>query len=105
MLLAYEDLLAEPRQTLRDVLDRVGSAAPTPDFATLQTGVPIQGNRLIRAPVVELKPSQARGAERSAITTLLQLPWRAVFGSLGPRAARATETKSGHRDSARLEPR
>jgi hypothetical protein len=67
--------------------------------------LPIQGNRLLGAPVVGLTPSHPGGAKRSAITTLLQLPWRAIFGSLGPRAARAANAKSARRDSARLEPR
>jgi hypothetical protein len=92
VLLRYEDFLADPDSAMRDVLDRVGSAAATPDFTSLRTGLPIQGNRLIREPVVELKSPEATSPARSPLTSLLQLPWRLVFRLIGPRAGREKRT-------------
>jgi hypothetical protein len=85
MLLRHEDFLADPEGVLRDILARVGSPSPIPDLSALSTGVPIQGNRLIRSDVVAL---ESGGGERHAalrMTALLQRPWAAVFSRLEPR--------------------
>lgn len=84
MLLRHEELLADPEGMLRQILDRVGCAAVLPDLMSLGTGFPLNGNRLLAAEVVSLErqPVAARGGSR--VTTLLQLPWTAVFSRLGP---------------------
>lgn len=97
MLLRHEELLEDPEGMLRGILDRVGSAAELPDLTSLGTGFPLNGNRLLSADVVALERRQAAprhaGATRrggSRLTTLLQLPWMAVFARLGPVASAST---------------
>lgn len=86
VLLKYEDLLADPEGVVGDLLDRVGAADSTPDFTSLHTGVPIQGNRLLRTPIVALQGDPAAPQPRSRITGLLQLPWSVILSRLAPRA-------------------
>lgn len=95
MLLRHEELLANPEGMLGEILDRVGSTAALPDLASLSTGLPLNGNRLLSADVVSLKSQAvvARGGAR--MTALLQLPWTTVFSRLGPVASvSATRTAS-----------
>jgi hypothetical protein len=81
MLVRYEDFVADPQATLRDVLTRVGAPASSPDLRSLRTGIPFQGNRLIRSDVVTLE-ADASVPPRSRITALLQLPWALVLARL-----------------------
>jgi hypothetical protein len=94
VLLRHEDLLSEPRGVLRALLDRVGSAAPTPDFTSLHTGLPIQGNRLIRSEVVALEGRVSVPQPRSLLTTLAQLPWTILFSRLALRATPPAQGES-----------
>jgi hypothetical protein len=89
MLLRHEEFLADPEGLLRQILDRLGSDAELPDLMSLNTGFPLNGNRLLSADVVSLKshPVAARGDSRMTVTALLQLPWTAVFSRLGPVAS------------------
>ena len=94
MLLRHEDLLADPEGTLRAILDRVGSDAALPDLTSLNTGFPVNGNRLLSADVVSLERRALAPRGGSRITALLQLPWTAVFARLGP-VAGASAPRSG----------
>jgi hypothetical protein len=84
LLLRHEDFVADPAGVLRDILDRVDSAAGIPDMSSLSTGLPFQGNRLIRSGVVALKPDSAAPLRPSRMTTLVQLPWAAILSGLQP---------------------
>ena len=84
-LLRYEDLVEDPERVLRGLLDRVEVSAPVPDLGSLHTGVPIQGNRLLSAPIVALLRGGGRRAERSRVTALLQLPWTVILSRLAHR--------------------
>jgi len=90
MLLRHEDFLADPEGVLRWILDCVDSSADLPEFVSLQTGFPFFGNRLIKSEVVALKRRISRPRRGSRMTTLLQLPWAAVFGRLRPAAGAST---------------
>jgi hypothetical protein len=87
MLLRHEELLADPEGTLRQILDRVGSAAELPDLTSLGTGLPLNGNRLLSAEVVSLESQAVAPRGGSRVTALLQLPWTVVFSRLGPVAS------------------
>ncbi len=98
MLLRHEEFLADPEGMLRQILDRVGSAAELPDLTSLSTGFPLNGNRLLSADVVSLKSQAVAARGGSRMTALLQLPWTAVFARLGPVAsASAPRTASAAR--------
>lgn len=84
-----EDFIADPAGVLRRVLELGGSTAATPDLGALRTGVPFQGNRLLRDEVIALRSSAERPARHSLSTTLLQLPWAVVFSLLRPAAGRS----------------
>ncbi len=84
LFLRYEDFVADPEGVLRQILDLVGSSAAIPDLSALRTGVPFHGNRLIRSEVIALRGAADPAAGSSRVTTLLQLPWEAVFSSLRP---------------------
>jgi hypothetical protein len=79
ILVRYEDFIANPQSTLRDILERVGASAELPDLDSLRTGLPFQGNRVIRSDVVALEKSPSNPPPRSLITTVLQLPWAVLL--------------------------
>ncbi len=87
--LRHETLTSEPKDTLRWLLAHLGSDAPLPDLDALAVGCPIQGNRLIRAGTVSLGRGSGRASRRRALTSVMQLPWRAVFAVLGPSPGRS----------------
>ncbi|MCW3028222.1 MAG: putative sulfotransferase protein [Solirubrobacterales bacterium] len=87
IVVRHEDFVADPQSVVRDVLRCVGVAAPPPDFAALDTGVAFQGNRVIRSARAALKSEPERPRRRSAITTVLQLPWALVLSRLRPVAS------------------
>jgi hypothetical protein len=83
-VLANEDFAADPEGVLRSLLQRVGSSAPIPDLSSLSTGIPLQGNRLIRDDVVSLRrPSPA--ARPNLLARALNLPTSAPVARLRPR--------------------
>ncbi len=96
MLVHHEDLLADPERVLREILDRLGSAAALPDLQDLEVGNPLQGNRLLAGDRISLRraPRAPRTRERG-LTALMQLPFTALFSLLRP-AVDASE----RRDSA-----
>jgi len=87
MLLRYEDFIADPERALRAIFDLLASPAAPPDFNALQTGLPIQGNRLIASDVVTLSEGPASPMPRSRMTTLLQMPWAVTLSRLAGRSA------------------
>jgi hypothetical protein len=84
LLLRHEDFLADPEGVLRQLLDGAGSGADVPDLASLKTGFPLFGNRLIKSETVAFKRRARRPRRRSRVTALLQLPWSSVHSRLGP---------------------
>ena len=84
-LLRHEDFLADPQGILRSIFALTGSSAAVPDLSSLQTGFPMQGNRLIKSEMVSFRGKPGPPAHRSRLTAILQLPWRAVFALLRPR--------------------
>jgi hypothetical protein len=84
MLVRHEDFLTDPEGVLRAILDRSGSAAPLPDLERLDTGFPLQGNRLIAAQRIALRRGAGKPRRARRLTALCQLPWAAVFSRLEP---------------------
>jgi Sulfotransferase family len=84
MLLRHEDFLADPAAVLGEIIGRLGSHAPLPELSSLQTGIPIRGNRLLHSETVALRPGAERPEGRSRLTAVLQAPWSAVFARLKP---------------------
>jgi Sulfotransferase family len=100
MFLRHEDFLANPEGALREMLDRLDSSAAVPDLASLSTGLPLRANRLIKSAVVALEARPRRAAGGSRMTTLLQLPWAAIFARLQP----AVTAVAGRGQAATREP-
>jgi hypothetical protein len=102
MVVKHEDLLADPPGILRAMLDRVGSAAPLPDLGALHTGIPFQGNRLVRSPVVALDGPARAPARRSRLTAIAQLPWTLAFSHVALSARPSEQAAIAIGASARL---
>jgi hypothetical protein len=86
LFVRYEDFVADPEGIVGSVLNHVGSPLALPDFSRLRTGIPFQGNRVIRTEVIALEPEPGSAARRSPVTMLLQLPWVFILSRLQPRA-------------------
>jgi hypothetical protein len=86
LFVRYEDFVADPEGIVGSVLDHVGSPPALPDFSRLRTGLPFQGNRVIRSAVIALEPGPGHPAQPSLLTTLAQLPWAIILSRLRPRA-------------------
>lgn len=86
----HEDFVKDPEGVLRQILDMVGSTADTPDLTSLRTGIPLQGNRLLKAQVIALERETTPRGRRSLTTKLLQLPFTLVFSRLHPTVTRST---------------
>jgi hypothetical protein len=84
LFVRHEEFLADPQAVVEQILERAGAPASTPDLARLRTGVPFQGNRLVRSEVVALERNEGRPQQTSLVTSLLQLPWRAVLSRMRP---------------------
>jgi hypothetical protein len=90
LFVRYEDFIADPERVLGDILGQVGAERLPPDFSALRTGVPFQGNRLIRSETIALQRGAPAKRDSSAITTLLQLPWTILLSRLRPVAGAAS---------------
>ncbi|HMD56071.1 MAG TPA: sulfotransferase [Solirubrobacteraceae bacterium] len=90
LFVRYEDFVEDPARVLAEILGRAGLTAAPPDFSRLLTGVPFQGNRLIRSEVIALESGPPKRAGRSALTTVLQLPWAFVLARLKPSTSSPT---------------
>ena len=84
MFVRHEDFVADPDSVVRQILDRTGSSASLPDTNALEVGCPLQGNRFLKGRgTIALRPPGPRRARRRRVTTLMQLPFRAIFRGLG----------------------
>ena len=88
LFVRYEDFIADPEHVLRQILDRCGCPGGLPaDLRALRTGVPFHGNRLINSQVVALAGEPPKPLRPSALTAVLQLPWRLLLSRLRPAAS------------------
>jgi hypothetical protein len=79
MFVRYERLIADPEVVLRQILDMIGSSSQVPDLDALHTGIPFQGNRILRADTICLRRGSDAKFRISAVTAVLQLPWLLAF--------------------------
>jgi hypothetical protein len=79
MFVRYERLIADPDAVLRQILDKIGSSSQAPDLDALHTGIPFQGNRILRSDTVRLTRGSDVKVRTSVVTAVLQLPWRLAF--------------------------
>ncbi|HTA34960.1 MAG TPA: sulfotransferase [Solirubrobacteraceae bacterium] len=84
LFLRHETFVEDPESVLRQILELVGSQAAMPDLEELQVGAPLEGNRLIRRGVISLKRQPQRAERASLLTSVMQLPWRAILARLRP---------------------
>lgn len=98
MLVRHEDFLAAPERVLSEILRRVDAPAEIPDLGSLKTGFPLFGNRLIKSEAIALKRRVARPRRRSHLTSLLQLPWAALFSRM--QAVRGVQGSGEHAGSS-----
>ena len=84
-LLRHEDFLEDPEGVLRAIFALTGSHAQPPDLARLQTGFPMQANRLIKSEMVSFGRKPGRPPRTSRLTKVIQAPWQLVFSLLRPR--------------------
>ncbi|HEX4188092.1 MAG TPA: hypothetical protein VHY83_09360 [Solirubrobacteraceae bacterium] len=89
LLLRHEDFLANPRAVLREVLDFADSSAAIPDLSSLSTGIPLEGNPLVRKQVVALKADPAPALRPSRFMRMAQRGWTVILDRLQPAATGA----------------
>ncbi len=95
LFVRHEDFIANPESIVRRILEPTGVRSSPPDSSSLYTGIPFQGNRLIKSEVIALESSTAPpGRRRSLLTAVLQLPWAAVLSRLQPAARTATSERA-----------
>jgi hypothetical protein len=88
LFVRYEDFVADPARVLRQILELSGSSTKTlPDFRALDTGVPLQGNRVSRSNELSLKPSSDPVPRSSRVTAVLQAPLLALLSRMRPAAS------------------
>ncbi len=84
LFLRHEDFSVDPEGTLSSILEWIHAPIDLPDLTSLRTGIPFQGNRLLRSEVLAFKGSDASSSRRLLMTSILQLPWAAIFSVLRP---------------------
>jgi hypothetical protein len=90
LLVRYEDFVADPGAVVRQILDGSGAAATSlPDFTSLHTGFPLQGNRVSRSDTLSLKPRADPLPRSSPVTRLVQAPLMAALARLRPTSKRS----------------
>ncbi len=89
LFLRHEDFVADPKGVVSQILEHVESTSPLPDFASLKTGFPIQGNPLLWSEQVSVKAKPVTPVRGSHVTTLLQAPWGPVLSRMQPVVAAA----------------
>jgi hypothetical protein len=89
LFVRHEDFVADPQAVVREILDHVESSSALPDFTSLKTGFPIQGNPLLWSEEVSVRAKPATPVRGSRITTLLQRPWAPILSRMAPAAGRA----------------
>lgn len=94
LFVRHEDFVADPEGIVRQILDCADSRATAlPDFTDLDTGLPLQGNRVTRSQKLSLRRTADPLPRRSRLTALLQAPMMAVLCRLRPTA---TPTPTAH---------
>lgn len=84
LLVSYETFLADPEQTVAEILDRVGCDSAVGDLRELPTGVAFQGNPFLRRETIVLRRELGPPPSGLGPTRLLQAPWQAVLARLEP---------------------
>ncbi len=84
MFIRYEDFIADPETTLREILGRIEAPGVLPEWTTLKTGIPFQGNRLLRSPVLSLEEDTGPRRKGRHATALIQFPLTAIQTRLRP---------------------
>lgn len=100
LFVRYEDFVANPEGVTDEIMNHCHGCASRPDFAALRTGIPFQGNRLLReGQVVAFKRDIGALPRWSRLTTAFQLPWTVVLSRLRPATggSRGSYTR-GHDD-------
>jgi hypothetical protein len=93
----YEDFVADPGAVVSQILECSGVPDVTlPDFSALETGVPLQGNRISREDTISLKRTADSPRRASLVTALVQAPLMAILLRLRPAAtlSRAGEPRA-----------
>jgi hypothetical protein len=85
LFVRYEDLVDEPARVLGRILAMAGlPEGPLPDFAALDVGVPLQGNRVSRSRTMSLRPRADLVGGGSLLTRVLQWPLLRLLALLRP---------------------
>jgi hypothetical protein len=80
----YEDFIRDPERVIGQILARSGlSDATLPDFTSLHTGFPLQGNRVTRSSTLALN-KELDPPPYSRLTAVLQAPIMALLSRLRP---------------------
>ncbi len=95
MLVRHEQFLAEPERVLRETLDHMGASSPLPDLDSLETGMPLRGNRLLGEQTIALERDPSPPERPSRVTALLQLPFSMLLARLRPVSSGATGSVRG----------
>jgi Sulfotransferase family len=90
LLVRHEDFIANPEAILREILAFTDSSSEIPDLSSLDTGMPLRGNKLLKSEVVALKAEAAPPQRPSRLMRLAQRPWSLVLARLRPAATGAT---------------
>jgi hypothetical protein len=102
LLVYHEDFVADPGAVVRQILELSDAADATlPDFAALDVGLPLQGNRVTRETTLSLKRSADSPPRISRATAFVQAPLMAVLTRLRPSSRVSV---SGARDAAETAP-
>ena len=90
LYIAYEDFVEDPARVISRILDVAGleSSGP-PDFAELNVGMPLQGNRVSRSRTMSLKPRADPVSGGSRLTSVMQWPIAKLLARLTPSTAPA----------------
>jgi hypothetical protein len=82
----YEEFIRDPDEVIGQILARSGlSDSALPDFTSLETGFPLQGNRVTRSSTLSLS-RKLDPPPYSRLTAVLQAPIMAVLSRLRPSA-------------------
>jgi hypothetical protein len=79
LFMRYEEFVERPAEALQRLLAMSGIASAVPDTQRLHSGVPFRGNRLVKAETIGIRSMPEAPARRAWLTTVMQMPWTAVF--------------------------
>jgi hypothetical protein len=85
----YSEFAADPLLFVSRITEFVEvGRGERPDLEHLETGVPVQGNRLLQSQVVSFRRESERSGRGSIVTSILQAPVQAVHRRLVTRQHR-----------------